>query len=622
MSKVKVLIVEDEKIIALDLKSSLEKLGYEIVDILESGEEVIKKLPSLEIDLILMDIQLKGEMDGIRTAYLIKQNSDLPIVYLTSFADKFTLKRAQVTQPSGYLLKPFNESELNGVIEIALYNFKSGKKLKESERSLKNYKDIFDNSPIGIFQSDINGNLITANTALIKMLQYNSIDEFFKIDFANDLYFIPSEREEKVWSFLKKGLERNLEIKWKRKDGPPIWVLLNIKIINDKYGNLSYYLGFVTDINEKKTTEEELKEQEGSYKSLIESSIDAIYVIQDERLVVVNPAWEKLFGYSFAEVSKKSFNLIDILAPDYRKTYYERLEKRRKNEPLPSRYELFGITKDGEKIELEVSVTEIQWKGKPAIQGIYQDITKRKIREKQISILSKAVNQSPIIVVITDINGNIEYVNPKFTEVSGYNSEEVIGKNPRLLKGDKKSKDDYKFLWNTLLSGNEWQGEFLNRKKNGDLYCVSASICPIIDDDGKITHYIAIEEDITDRKYYEKQLILAKETAEKSDRLKSEFLAQMSHEIRTPLNNILTYISLLEEELDGNLPKGLESTFYIIGSSSQRLIRTIDLILNLAKLQTGNFETNFEKLDLDKDILYDIVLEFYSRAKAKGLELI
>jgi hypothetical protein len=750
MSKVKILVAEDEKIIAFDLKTSLEKLGYEVIDVLSSGEEVIEKLPLLRVDLILMDIKLKGEFDGIKTAYLIKQNYEIPVVYLTSYADKFTLKRIQMTQPFGYLLKPFKESELNSVIEIALHNFRSEKKLKENERLLQNYKDIFDNSPIGIFQSNIDKKLITVNRALIKMLGYNTVDEFLRIDISNDLYFNPAERDEKIWSSLKESQHGNLEIKWKRKDGSPIWVQLNIETITDKAGNPLHHLGFVTNINEKKKTEEELQQQEKSYKSLIESSIDAIYVFQDDKFVLVNPAWEKLFGYSFSEASQPTFKLLDIIDPEYHSLIRERIEKRKENISLPSTYELCGRTKNETKIDLEVSVNKIQWKGKPAIQGIYRNITERKNSEKalreseerfrqlaenvrdifivtdldntkvfyvspvieevtgfkagafyenplkcfdiihpddkqpavyfaeqitktglydyehriikkdgkiswirfrafpikdkdnniyrvasiieditdrkyweeQILKLSKAVKQSPAIILITDTKSIIEYVNPKFTHVTGYKPEEVLGKKPNILKGRNTSEEEYNKLWDTLFSGKEWQGEFLNRKKNGEPYWVSASISPIIDDQGKITHFIAIQEDITERKRNEELLIIAKEDAEKSDKLKSEFLAQMSHEIRTPLNNILTYTSLLQEELEGKLPEDLESVFPVIGSSAQRLIRTIDLILNLAKIQTGNYETNFEKIDLDKDILYDIVLEFYSRAKLKGLEII
>ena len=141
-------------------------------------------------------------------------------------------------------------------------------------------------------------------------------------------------------------------------------------------------------------------------------------------------------------------------------------------------------------------------------------------------------------------------------------------------------------------------------------------------DNREIAHFLFVQMDITERKLQEEQIIIAKETAEKSDRLKTEFLAQMSHEIRTPLNNILTYTSVLKEEFEEKLPEGLESAFKVIDTSAQRLIRTIELILSLSRIQTGNFETTFEHLDLDSDIIEDISLEFYSRAKEKNISLV
>ncbi len=384
MSQIKILIAEDDSIIALDLKSTLEKLGYKVSGVLSSGEEVLEKLQSLETDLILIDIKLKGEMDGIKTVYFVKQAFDIPIVYITTYEDKLSLKRAQLTKPSGYLLRTFKEDELNGVIEIALSNHKNEKKLKENEHALQNYKDIVNYSPVGIFQSDINGNFITVNPTLIRMLNYNTVDEFFNIDIPNKLYLNPREREEEIWSFLKKGEDRNIEIKWRKKDGTPIWIQLNVKTIKDKAGKILYYLGFVTDIDKKKKTEDELKKQEESYKTLIDSSKDAIYVLQNEKLVLVNPAWERLFGYSLAEVSEPSFKLINIISPEHHVLYTERMNKRKKEEFIPSTYELCGLTKSGDKIELEVSVSDIQWKGKPALQGIYRNITERKNSEKAL----------------------------------------------------------------------------------------------------------------------------------------------------------------------------------------------------------------------------------------------
>ena len=159
---------------------------------------------------------------------------------------------------------------------------------------------------------------------------------------------------------------------------------------------------------------------------------------------------------------------------------------------------------------------------------------KRKQNEGQIRILSRSVEQSPAIVLITDLEGNIEYVNPKFIDITGYSGDEVIGKNPRFLKSGKTPKETYITLWETIKAGKEWRGEFLNKKKNGDLYWEFAHISPIKNDQGLITHFLAIQEDITERKRLEKQLITSQ---------KMEAIGTLAGGIAHDFNNLLTIIN-------------------------------------------------------------------------------
>ncbi|MEA2104676.1 MAG: PAS domain S-box protein, partial [Candidatus Cloacimonadota bacterium] len=134
------------------------------------------------------------------------------------------------------------------------------------------------------------------------------------------------------------------------------------------------------------------------------------------------------------------------------------------------------------------------------------EITERKQAEKELTKLSTAVKQSPSVIAITDLDGNLEYVNPKFTELTGYTFEEAKGKNPRILKSGEQPDEMFKELWKTISSGKEWRGEFHNKKKNGDLYWEMASISPIFDEQGKIINYIKVAEDITEAKKARKEL--------------------------------------------------------------------------------------------------------------------
>ena len=133
MGSIKVLIVEDENIVALEIKSRLKKLGYMVPSVASTGEEAIRKAEAFLPDLVLMDIMLKGNIDGIEAAKQISQKMDIPVVYLTAYADNQTLERAKVTAPYGYILKPFEENDLRTSIEIALFNHQLIKKLKNKE---------------------------------------------------------------------------------------------------------------------------------------------------------------------------------------------------------------------------------------------------------------------------------------------------------------------------------------------------------------------------------------------------------------------------------------------------------------------------------------------------------
>ena len=271
------------------------------------------------------------------------------------------------------------------------------------------------------------------------------------------------------------------------------------------------------------------------------------------------------------------------------------------------------------------------------MNGVWK-IVERKQAEESLRKLSRAVEQSPASIVITDTEGAIEYVNPKFTELTGYSFEEAIGKKPNILKSEEIPPDRYKDLWETIKEGHVWMGEFCNKKKNGELYWEIASISPVINEVGIITNFIAVKEDVTERKLAEEALrqskieiekankqlensiILANEMTQKAEManlIKSQFLANMSHEIRTPMNGVIGMTGLL---LDTDLTTEQRKFTEIARTSAESLLSLINDILDFSKIEANKME--LEILDFDLLVTLEDVTEMLAmKAHEKGLEL-
>lgn len=246
------------------------------------------------------------------------------------------------------------------------------------------------------------------------------------------------------------------------------------------------------------------------------------------------------------------------------------------------------------------------------------EIAERQRSEDLARRLSAAVEQCPVSVVMTDLTGSIFYVNQKFLEVTGYNSDEIIGQNPRILKSGHQPAEEYKRLWNTILAGHKWSGEFCNRKKNGELYWEHAVIQPIRDDNGKSKYFLAVKEDITLRKKVEAEREKAKSDAEAASRAKSQFLANMSHEIRTPMNGIIGMTELL---LDTHLSADQHECLGMVKSSADALLAVINDILDFSKIEAGRLELDPIEFDL-RNSVDDTAATVAFRAQQKNLELI
>lgn len=243
----------------------------------------------------------------------------------------------------------------------------------------------------------------------------------------------------------------------------------------------------LAEVKARKEAEIQLKETEEKLKTIINNSLQGMVVVDLEgRIIFINQQAEKLFN------RPRHILLGETLGIPAELNTISELEIPRKK---------------GEVITVEMRAVPIIWNSKGAYLISLIDITERKKMEQELRILYQASEQSPASIVITDVHGNIQYVNAKFEAISGYKREEVIGKNPRILKSGYTSPEEYKKLWQTITSGKEWRGEFHNKRKNGELYWERALISPIFNSAGVITNYVAVKEDITEQK---KQEILLK----------------------------------------------------------------------------------------------------------------
>ncbi len=479
--------------------------------------------------------------------------------------------------------------------------------LRESE---KIFSQLLEYSPVLVFFKDQEGRLIRLSKNFEKIigLPLDSIIGKTMFDlFPSDFTKLALEQEKRV---LKEGKPHESEVTFRGKHFATIMFPIQ------QEGKSPILAGFSLDITERKMHEIEIQKLANALKSINECvSITDL----DNNLIFVNQSFINTYGYHDYELIGKNISLVGSAkngAGLLEEVHYSTLRGGWNGE-------LINTKKDGTEFPIQLSTTVIYDKQNSAIGmiGVASDITERKKIESEIIKLNQAVIQSPASIIITDTDGNIEYVNPKASITSGYAKEELIGQNPRILSSGKLPKEIYKSLWETITSGNEWRGEFRNKKKNGELYWEFASISPIKDKTGLITNYIAIKEDITERKRLEEVLVKAKETAEAASELKDAFIANISHEIRTPLNGLLGMTAIIENVFAKYTTPVERIYFDAISKSSSRIIRTVDMIMNFSRLQVGDFQNKLSPISVD-DLINDTIMDYKKPSESKGLNLV
>jgi len=486
--------------------------------------------------------------------------------------------------------------------------------LKESEDKFRN---LANSSPavIGIFQDDY---WVYVNPSAERMSGF-SLEELYEKKYWE---IVAPEYQTLV---VKNGQKRlsgdgstsSYEFKILSKDGFEKWAYLSGSSIT--YNDRPAGIISIIDITEKKKAEKDVLEERKLLRTLIDNLPDTIYV-KDQycRKVIANPADLKVIGLGTEEevIGKTDLELF----PDEigLRGHLDDLRVIQRGESVLNRQEAFYNAEGKKRWLLTSKIPIFDNEGNSlGLVGIGRDITEIKKAEEQILKLSMSIEQSPSTIVITDVSGNIEYVNAKFTEITGYSAEEAIGQNSRILKSGHTPDEVYEQMWKAIGSGEVWRGELLNRKKNGEFFWEWITTASIKNEDDEITNYVAIKEDISLRKQMEAELLVAKNKAEESDRLKSAFLANMSHEIRTPLNSIIGFSELLADS-HFEIEEKDEFIGHII-SNGNSLLSIISDIMDISKMESGMVSIRTREVPVLK-IVTEIGRQFKCRFEEKGID--
>ncbi|WP_428718040.1 response regulator [Undibacterium curvum] len=727
----KVMVVEDDELVSLQIQLKLELLGFDAVGATTTGEEAITLVTELQPDIVLMDIMLAGQMDGIEAAQIIHSQQQIPVVFLSGDAEDTTLTRVKQSEAFGYIIKPFTDRELRTSLELAVYKHQAEARLKRSEQRLR---AIFEAEPECVKVVNANGDLLEMNSAGLAMLEADSLESVrqhtlinfvapkYRDDFralmqtaiagGNGLlqfeitglrgsrrwletHAVPirdnvhedtmvlavtrdiSERRRteealrqseldlreaeqtahvghwvwepdnnkvtwsdemmRIWkrdlssykgdiqrmiretvhpddqekisarqtdTFKQHSLAQPFEYRIILPDGEVryIWAMPGNRLINAS-GRVERLTGIVQDITERKLAEASQHESDAQLEqTFVASPIGMALIDLNMRFLKVNRAFCDMLGWSEADFMREGFDLIAPISDNVtdRALLQEVIKGIRPTLQLEKRY----LHRDQHDIWTQLNVSVVRGKDGKAAHFVFQiqDITERKVAEAQLHKLSLAVEQSPETIIITNVQYQIEYVNEAFVKTFGYSREELIGKTPAMIGTRSLRQEQREHLFATLQRGQIWKGEFVNQRKDGSQIIQYAIITPLRQEDGSITHYVSVQEDITDKKrlgeeldkhrHHLEELVVSRTAelaqarlqAEAANEAKSNFIANMSHEIRTPMNGVLgmTYLAMAATS-DPKQRDYLKK----IQLSGQHLLHIVNDILDFSKIEAG-----------------------------------
>jgi PAS domain S-box-containing protein len=371
------------------------------------------------------------------------------------------------------------------------------------------YRNIFENMQDVYYEASIDGTIleISPSIEIMSKGQYHRNDLVGKSMY--DLYSGVGERPALLSTLKERGSVTDFEVTLKNRDGSSIPCSISSKIQFNAQGKPTTIIGSMRDITERKRAEEVIRDSEERFRLVFDHVLDGISIYSEDpdpakrTLIECNERYAAMAGRSREELLQLGSTLglqrtLEETAND------NRLESLTGG--VAYRGSFTWIRSDGRENFIEYVAMPATWRGKSYSIGIDRDVTERKKAEESQLLLNTALESTANGVVITDVKGDIVWVNKAFTGITGYTLKEVLGHNPKILKSGRQNDSFYSNLWKTISAGNVWHGELINRKKDGSLYADDTTITPLKKANGEITHFIAIEKDITEQKKLDQAL--------------------------------------------------------------------------------------------------------------------
>ncbi len=476
--------------------------------------------------------------------------------------------------------------------------------LKESEEK---YRGLYESMRNLVVFTDMEGTFQECNGRCIDLLGYTK-DEMKRVTYQELTPARWHTFEENILrtQIIPLGYSEEYEKEYIRKDGSIFPISVRAWLIRDDNGVATGLWAIITDITERKEKESALRESEARFKRMADSAPVLIWTSGTDTLCdYFNKSWLTFTGRTLEQELGNGWSE-GVHPEDFKRCLEIYLKSFRDRKEFRMEYRLMHA--DGRyHWLLDNGVPRFTEEGAfMGYIGSCVDITELKTVEETMRNLTKAVEQSPVSILITNLEGDIEYANPKTCEITGFDRTELLGKNIRLMKSGETPVDDYRSLWKSITKGKSWKGTLRNRKKSGELYWEDCEIAPITDSDGQTRNYLAIKQDIS-----ELQQINAE---------KDKFFSILAHDLRSPFNGLMGLTDLMTDEtLDLSLDE-MKRFSAELNKSAHHTYNLLESLLDWSQMKRGLVVCNPRPLSLSK-VIRESVLVLEEPAHQKSIEL-